>query len=125
MASSSDSMSFDINNQLGIPDNGEENSTVEPNMTEETSDVRARGQESQQPQEEVTLRSLMDFMSKKFEENKREQDEIRREQAENFAEIRREQAENNKLLSEKLDMHKEEVKQKMAEQFTLLRTRCV
>ena len=62
-SSSSDSMNFNINNQLGVPDNGEENSTVEPNMTEETSEVRVRGQESQQPQEEASLRSLlMDFM---------------------------------------------------------------
>ena len=37
-------------------------------MTEETSEVRARGQESQQQQEEVTLRSLMDFMSEMFDE---------------------------------------------------------
>ena len=48
----------------------------------------------------MTFRALMDFMK----------------------EIRREQAENNKVLSEKLDKHKEEVKQQMAEQFTLLRT---
>ena len=47
---SSDSMDFDVNNQLGAPDNTEENS-VEPNMAEETSEVRARGQQSQQPQE--------------------------------------------------------------------------
>ena len=40
---SSDSMDFDVNNQLGVPDNGKENSSVEPNMTEEMSEVRARG----------------------------------------------------------------------------------
>ena len=42
-SSSSDSMNFDINNQLGVPDNGEENSSVEPNMTEETSERGDRG----------------------------------------------------------------------------------
>ena len=124
--SSSDSMNFDINNQQGLPDNEREESPIESQMTEETSDIRARGQESQQPQEEVTLRALMDFMSKKFEETRREQKEEISENLrvinENFTEIRREQAENNKVLSEKLDKHKEEVTQQMTELFTMLRT---
>ena len=61
MTSSSDSMNFEINNQQGVPDNEGEDSPIESQMTEEMSNVRARGQESQ-PQEEVTLRALMDFM---------------------------------------------------------------
>ena len=68
--SSSDSMNFDINNQQGVPDNEREESPIESQMTEETSDVRERGQEpQQQPQDEVTLRSLMNFLNE-TEENR-------------------------------------------------------
>ena len=118
MASSSDSMSFDINNQLGIPNNGE------GNMTEYTSDVRARGLESQQ-REEVTLQSLMDFMrtqkeeiNEKFEKQKEEINGTLTVINEKFDK----QNEKFDKLNDKLDSHKEEVKQHMNEQFTLLRT---
>ena len=87
-------------------------------QTEETSDVRARGQESQQPQEEVTLRTLMDFLN----EIRREQSETRREQNEKFEKQKEEANENLKVinekfdkLEEKLDKHKEEVTQIRAE----------
>ena len=64
-------------------------------MTEETSDVRARGQESQQqPQEEVTLQTLMNFMREKFEEQK-EMFAKRNERFDKF--------------SEKLDSYTEEI----------------
>ena len=131
---SSDSMDFDVNNQLGAPDNGEENSSVEPNMTEETSEVRARGQESQQPQEsqqqgEVTLQSLMDFMrevrreqNEKFDQQKEEINQRFDKQNEKLEENKREQNEKLDKMNEKLDNHKEEVKQQMAEQFTQFRT---
>ena len=98
--SSTDSMDFDINNQQGVPGVEREESPTYSQMTEETSDVRARGQESQQqqqPQEEITLRALMDFMIKQKEETSESLRiinenfrEIRREQKENFIEIRRE-----------------------------------
>ena len=58
------------------------------------------------------------FEDEKLEEVRREQNENRREQNEKFDKLE----ENNKLLSEKLDKHKEEVTQQMAEQFTLLCT---
>ena len=143
MTSSSDSMNFQVNNPQGVPDNKDDDSPIKSQMTEETSNIRARGQESQ-PQEEVTLRALMDFMNEKFdkqnekfEKQKEEANESLKvinennlkvinekfdKQNEKLEEVRREQNENNKVLSEKLDKHKEEVMQQMAEQITLLRT---
>ena len=67
-------------------------------MTEETSEVRARGQESQQPQEEVTLRSLMDFMR-----------EVRREQNEKFEKQKEETNENLKVINDKFDQQNENI----------------
>ena len=113
-------------------------------MTEETSEVRARGQESQQPQEEVTLRSLMDFMrtqseslkviNEKFDQQKEEINEKFDQQKEEINEKFEKQKEeingtiavinekfdkqNEKFdkINEKLDSHRKEVKRKMAEQ---------
>ena len=114
MTSSTDSMNFDINNQQGVPDVEREESPTYSQMTEETSDVRARGQGSQQqPQEEVTLRALMDFMRKQKEEIN-----------ENFIEIRREQNEKFEKLEEKFEKQKEEINEKFEEQnenFTQIR----
>ena len=114
-------MDFDVNNQLGAPDNGEENSSVEPNMTEETSEVRARGQESQQPQEEASLRSLlMDFMrtqSESLKVIKENLEENRREQNEKFDQQKEETNESFKIINEKFDRQKEEIKEEINQKF--------
>ena len=78
------------------------------------SDVRAWGQESQQQQEEVTLRSLMDFMSEMFDKQDnyfKNLDEMFEKQKEDLIEFRKE-------FSKNLDEHFN----KQNEQFMLLRT---
>ena len=86
--------------QQGVPDNEGEDSPIESKMTEETSNVRARGQESQ-PQEEVTLHSLMDFMK-----------EIRGERNDHFRAI-------NEKLDKRLDKQNEK-SDKLGESYKLL-----
>ena len=81
-------------------------------MTEETSEVRARGPGSQQ-QGEVTLQSLMDFMSKKFEVINDNLEEVRREQNEKFEKQKEETNKSFKVISENL----EEVKREQNEKF--------
>ena len=77
-------------------------------MTEETSDVRARGQESQQqPHEEVTLQTLMDFMRENFAKQK----EMFAEQMEMFDKHFAKQNERFDKFSEKLDSYTDDITQ--------------
>ena len=99
---------------------------------------KRQGQESQQPQEsqqqgEVTLQSLMDFMRtqseslkvirENLEENrKKEINEKFDQQKEEINQRFDQQNEKFNTLEEKLDHHKEDVKQQMAEQLALIQS---
>ena len=101
MASNSDSVEFEINNQLGMPNTEEDNTPSDPNSVVETQDDRARWPTP--THQEVNLHMLMELISKnnkiineKFDKQN-EDNRISRE------EIRTQIDENNRLISEKLE----------------------
>ena len=99
-------------------------------MTEETSEVRVRGQESQQLQEEASLRSLlMDCMREQNENFKviiekidQQKKELNERFDEHFKEIKEVIDEGSDKFNKNLDSYTEEITQHMNEQFTLFRT---
>ena len=99
MASNSDSVEFEVNNQLDMPNNEEDNTPSDPDSVVETPDDRARGP-TPRPQE-VSLETLMTLIS---ENNRIINEKIDK------------QNENHRIISEKLDQNKEEVKQQVPEQ---------
>ena len=127
MASNSDSVEFDINNQLGAVNTEDNTTPSEPSSVIESPEDRARGQTSKS--EDVSLQTLMDAIrqsnqlikenNRKLEkqeesiklireENNKKQEESDRKQEERY----KKQEENiNKLLSEKFDQQKEEMTQ--------------
>ena len=60
MASNSDSVEFDVNNQLGMVNTEENTTPSEPSSAVESPENRARGQTSKP--EDVSLQTLMDFI---------------------------------------------------------------
>ena len=106
MASNSDSVEFEINNQLGMVNTEEDTTPSDPNSAVESQEERARGQASKP--EEMNLQVLMDFIrqqSKKQEENNQLINE------------------NIKIMNEKFDKQKEE--QKEDSSCLLYTSRCV
>ena len=104
MASNSDSVEFDINNQLGMVNTEDNTTPSDPNSAVGSQEERARGQASKP--EDVNLQMLMDFIrqqSKKQEESNQLINEKLDKQKE-------EQEESSRLISKKLDQHKEEMK---------------
>ena len=98
MASNSDSVEFDVNNQLGTVNTEENTTPSEPSSVVESPEDRARGQTSKP--EDVSLQMLMEFIRQQSEK----QEERSKKQEENIKKLISEKFEkNNKLIIEKLD----------------------
>lgn len=135
MASNSDSVEFDVNNQLGTVNTEDNTTPSEPSSVVESPEDRARGQTSKL--EEGTLQMLMEFIRQQNEKqkenikliseesNRKQEENINRKLEESSKLINEElekqeerskkqeekQEENCRLINEKLDQHKEEITQ--------------
>ena len=92
MASNSDSMEFEINNQLGIPHTEDDNAPSDPNSVVETQDERARWP-TPRPQE-VSLHMLMELINETFDKQNEKLDqhkeEMKQQVSEQIAQMRSE-----------------------------------
>ena len=110
VANSSESVDFEVNNQIGVVDTGEDTTPSEMNSVENPEKERARGP-AHQPRE-MDFQLLMDFIRQQNEETRTQINEKLEKQEENNKQINEKlerQEENNKQINEKLEKQNEKL----------------
>ena len=112
MTNNSDSMDFEINNQLSVA-GSQEDTTPSDNNSVENVENRAGTQTSQH--REIDFQLLMDFV-------RHQNDETRKQINEKLEKQKDELEQHNKQINEKLEKQKDELEKQNAEQFRQLKT---